>query len=112
MGTPDAVEEATEARGDPVPIVGLTAITGVFPSLPSLPVDPLGPGEPDGPGEPTGITNDNLFSDELHETEGLAPAEVGDAVTVEIGAVSSSSQTTFKTLLTRVNPETFSVSSH
>jgi hypothetical protein len=65
------------------------------------------------PFAPAGITNVNLFEDEFHETEGLEPAEVGAAGTCwNPGAVSSVSQTTFKTLLTRVNPDTLSVSSH
>ena len=102
----------TTTPGFPSLIDEFTEIIGVTPLLPVGPGEPAGPGEPVSPLAPAGITNVNLFSDELHETEGLAPAEVGDAVTVEIGAVSSSSQTTFKTLLTRVNPETFSVSSH
>jgi hypothetical protein len=102
----------TTTPGLPLLIDEFTEIIGVTPLLPEGPGDPAGPGEPVSPLAPAGITNDNLFEDELHETEGLEPAEVGDAVTAEIGAVSSASQTTFKTLLTRVNPETFSVSSH
>jgi hypothetical protein len=94
----------TTTPGLPLLIDEFTEIIGVTPLLPA------GPGEPVGPGEPTGITNDNLFNDELHETDGLAPAEVGDAVTVEIGAVSSSSHTTPNLLLASVKPETFLVS--
>ena len=99
----------TATEGVPVLIVEFTEITGVTPGVPG---EPDGPGEPVSPFAPAGITNVNLFEDEFHETEGLEPAEVGDAVTVEIGAVSSVSQTTFKTLLTRVSPDTFSDSSH
>jgi hypothetical protein len=108
-----AVGVLTSTPGLPLLIEGFTEIIGVTPSLPGEPVDPgepVGPGEPLSPLAPAGITNVNLFEDELHETDGLAPAEVGDAVTVEIGAVSSSSHTTPNLLLASVKPETFLVS--
>jgi hypothetical protein len=102
----------TTTPGLPLLIDEFTEIIGVTPLLPEGPGEPEGPGDPVSPLAPAGITKVNFFKVGLQETDGLAPAEVGDAVTVEIGAVSSASQTTFKTLLTRVNPETFSVSSH
>jgi len=99
-------------RGEPVPIVGFTAMTGV---LPSFPASPLLPGEPDGPGEPEapeGITKESRLLDDDHETVGLDPALVGETLTDEIGAVSSESHTTLRTPELRVILETLSVESH
>ena len=107
-------------RGEPVPIVGFTAMTGVLPSAPLVPFvplvplapgDPLGPVKPIGPCEPVapvGIVRVNFFAEDDHEAEGEDPGAPGTATTLEIEEVSSDEQTTLRTPELRVICETLS----
>jgi hypothetical protein len=107
-------------RGEPVPIAGFTAMTGVLPSdplvpfdplVPLAPGDPLGPVDPVGPCEPVapvGIVRVNFFAEDDHEAEGEDPGAPGTATTLEIEEVSSDEQTILRTPELRVICETLS----